>query len=167
MITISFEHDDIPKGTTLRVKIDSDLTGVDEDDTNASLDIELNEEESSSQYTDQEIQEADSLEEIVSITATSAVNSAFVVAVFTGDMTSGWNFVNALQIISFIPMLKTELPLQLNEMLKGLLEIEIIPNIFEFILDEDDFTGEKPFKKANEYGFDHAVFLINGGSMLT
>ena len=52
-------------------------------------------------------------------------------------------------------------------MLKGLLDFEIIPNIFEFILDEDDFTGEKPFKKARDFGFDHAVFLINGGEMLT
>ena len=52
-------------------------------------------------------------------------------------------------------------------MMKGLLEFEIIPNLFEFALDEDDFTGDKPFKKAREFGFDHAVFLINGGEMLT
>ena len=51
-------------------------------------------------------------------------------------------------------------------MLKGLLDFEIIPNMFEFILDEEEFTGEKPFKRARDFGFDHAVFLINGGEML-
>ena len=39
--------------------------------------------------------------------------------------------------------------------------------MFEFILDEEDFTGEPPFKKAKDFGYDHAVFLINGGEMLT
>ena len=52
-------------------------------------------------------------------------------------------------------------------MLRGLLDFELIPNMFEFILDEEDFTGEPPFKKAKDFGYDHAVFLINGGEMLT
>ena len=41
------------------------------------------------------------------MTATAVVNEAFVVGVVTGDMTSGWNFVNAIQILAFILMFKT------------------------------------------------------------
>ena len=52
-------------------------------------------------------------------------------------------------------------------MLRGLLDFEIIPNMFEYVLDEDKFTGDKPFEKAREFGYDHAVFLINGGEMIT
>ena len=64
-------------------------------------------------------------------------------------------------------MMKTELPLQLQKMMKGLLDFEIIPNMFEYVMDEDDFTGEKPFKKAEEFGYAQAVFLINAGKMLS
>ena len=39
--------------------------------------------------------------------------------------------------------------------------------MFDFVLVEDDFTGEKPFKKARDFGYDTAVFLINGGEMLS
>ena len=52
-------------------------------------------------------------------------------------------------------------------MMKGLLDFEIIPNMFEYVMDEDDFTGEKPFKKAEEFGYAQAVFLINAGKMLS
>ena len=51
--------------------------------------------------------------------------------------------------------------------MKGLLEFKLIPNIFEYLFDENDFKGEKPFKKARDFGYDHAVFLINGGEMLS
>jgi len=39
--------------------------------------------------------------------------------------------------------------------------------MFESILDEEDFTGEKPFEKARNFGYEHSVFLINGGEMLS
>ena len=113
LITISFAHDDIPEGTTLRVELNSELANADEYQiAETSLELELHEEESPpSEYTDQEIAEADALESASATSTSAAVNSAFALGMITGDMTSGWNFVNAIQIIAFIPMFDTELPL--------------------------------------------------------
>ena len=76
-----------------------------------SLEIEINEVESPSEYTDQEIEEAEKLEVASSTTATVVINWSFTAGLMTGDLASGWNFVNAIQLIAFIPMMKTELPI--------------------------------------------------------
>ena len=64
-------------------------------------------------------------------------------------------------------MMSTPLPLQLSETLKSFLEFDIVPNFFEFMMDEDDFTGEKPYAEALDFGFDHSVFLLNSGEMIS
>ena len=49
--------------------------------------------------------------------------------------------MNSIQILAFIPLMDTKIPPLLHEILTGLLEFEIVPNLFEIILDEDDFSG--------------------------
>ena len=46
------------------------------------------------------------------------------------------------------------------------MEFDIVPNFFEYMMDEDDFVGDKPHREALDFGFDHAVFLINAGEMI-
>ena len=43
--------------------------------------------------------------------------------------------------MAFIPLMDIKIPPLLNEIMTGLLEFEIVPNLFEIILDEDDFNG--------------------------
>ena len=54
----------------------------------------------------------------------------------------------------------------LKETLSGLLNIELTPNMFEYVLDEDEFVEQEPYDLAKSYGFDNNVFLINCGGIL-
>jgi len=107
------------------------------------------------------------LQIITEAVVTATINTGFLLAIFSGEMVGVWNFVNAIQLIAFIPMLKPELPEKLANMMIGLLNFELMPSVFDFIMDEDDFTGDPPFQKAQDFGYDNAVFAINGGDMLT
>ena len=42
-------------------------------------------------------------------------------------------------------MMPNKIPLPLVVVLKSYLEFSIFPNLFEFMMDEDEFVGEKPY----------------------
>ena len=56
-------------------------------------------------------------------------------------------------------------PLLVNT-LKGLLDFEIIPNVFESVVPESEFSDQEPYDIAKDFGYDNNVFLINCGGML-
>ena len=87
------------------------------------------------------------------------MTAATVASAATGDFGAAWNMLNTLLMLAFIPMMSTPLPEPLAAVLKSFLEFSLIPNLFEFMMDENEFSGETPYTEANEFGFDHSVFL--------
>jgi len=87
--------------------------------------------------------------------------------VATGDFSSAWNMVNSLMLLAFIPMMPNNIALPVVALMKSFLDFEIIPNLFELILDEDEFVGPEPYSNAQEFGYDNSVWIINGGEMLS
>ena len=87
------------------------------------------------------------------------MTSSMAASAATGDFGAAWNMLNTLLMLAFIPMMSTSLPLPLSAVLKSFLEFEIIPNLFEFMMDENQFEGETPHKEAVDFGFENAVFL--------
>ena len=73
------------------------------------------------------------------------MSAAMVGGAATGDFGAAWNMMNSLQIIAFIPIMSTNLPLPLSQTLKGFLEFDIFPNFFEFMMDENDDKADKPY----------------------
>ena len=55
----------------------------------------------------------------------------------------------------------TKLPPLLHSVLSGLLDFEMIPSIFDIVLDENEFKDQEPYDLAKDYGIDNNVFLIN------
>jgi hypothetical protein len=92
---------------------------------------------------------------------------AIAAGMATGDFGSAWNMLNTLQLLAFIPMMGTVIPLALDTMLKAFLELDIVPNLFEYFLAEDDMVGPTPYSYAKRFGFDHSVFLMNAGEMIS
>jgi len=82
-----------------------------------------------------------SLEDTNKVAMAASVASGAV----TGDFGSAWNMLNTLQILAFVPMMPNKIPLPLVAVLKSFLEFEVIPNLFEYMQDEDEFVGEKPY----------------------
>ena len=64
-------------------------------------------------------------------------------------------------------MMKTPLPLPLRATLISFLEFEIIPNLFEFMISEDETEETEPYTEAKEFGFETTVFIMNAGEMIT
>ena len=63
--------------------------------------------------------------------------------------------------------MKTTLPLPLAATLKSFLEFAIIPNLFEYMISDEDTEGTEPYKEAEEFGFESSVFIANSGEMIT
>ena len=76
------------------------------------------------------------------------MSAAIGAGVVTGDFGSAWNMMNTLQILAFIPMMQHEIPIQLESALKSFLDFDIVPNLFEYVMDEDDFVGPSPYDEA-------------------
>ena len=75
--------------------------------------------------------------------------------------------LNALQILAFIPMMTSRIPLRLEATMKGFLDFGYVPNVFEYALDDSEFIGNEPYKLASDFGFENSVFLINGGEVIS
>ncbi len=88
---------------------------------------------------------------------------AIAAGMATRDFGSAWNMLNTLQLLAFIPMIGTMIPLSLDTMLKAFLEFDIVPNLFKNFLAEGHMVGPTPYSYAKRFGFDHSVFLMNAG----
>ena len=88
-----------------------------------------------------EKEEADKLRTATSTTSKSATALAFVLGAITGDFSPIWNMINTLQLLAFIPLMSTNIPIRLAEVLKSFLEFGLVPNVFEYAMDESEFLG--------------------------
>ena len=85
----------------------------------------------------------------------------------TGDFGSAWNMLKTLQQRAFITMMGTVILFALETMLKAFLEFEIVPDLFEYFLDEGNMVGPTPYNYAERFVFDQSVFLMNAGEMIS
>ena len=51
--------------------------------------------------------------------------------------------------------------------MKSFLDFDILPNFFEYALENFAESGPEPYSNAKDFGYDHSVFLINGGDVLS
>ena len=63
-------------------------------------------------------------------------------------------------------MMSTELPLPLSAVLSSFLEFSLIPNLFEYALEEKLDDEPVPHKEAVDFGYETSTFLMNGGEMI-
>ena len=63
-------------------------------------------------------------------------------------------------------MMSTELPLPLSAVLSSFLDFAIVPNLFEYALEDKLDDEPEPHKEAVDFGFETSTFLINGGEMI-
>ena len=63
-------------------------------------------------------------------------------------------------------MMSTKLPLPLSAVLSAFLDFSVIPNFFEYVLEDRLENEPEPHKEAVEFGFETSTFLMNGGEMI-
>ena len=125
-----------------------------------SLSASLNEAEQSEEL------EISELADTAETTNQTVMAASMVSGAASGDFSAAWNFMNILQILAFIPMMSTKLPLPLSAVLSSFLEFSMIPNLFEYALEDRTENEPEPHKEAVDFGFETSTFLINGGEML-
>lgn len=54
----------------------------------------------------------------------------------SGNPGSAWNLINTLQILAFIPMTNINITKKLVEFFAAILNYNIIPNLFQFFIEE-------------------------------
>jgi hypothetical protein len=74
------------------------------------------------------------------------------------------SMLNAVEYISFIPLMNVKIEPQLRGILIGSNPFGSIPNILGMLLNPDDF--EKPYSQAEDFGYETSGFLINVGTDL-
>jgi hypothetical protein len=72
--------------------------------------------------------------------------------------------LNAVQYISFIPLMNVHIEPQFRGILIGSNPFVSAPNILSMLLNPDDF--DKPYSQAEDFGYDTSGFLINAGTIL-
>ena len=107
------------------------------------------------------------LEKISSIFYRTVATTGFVSCVITGNFSPLWTYLNAIQIIGLIPIMKTELPTVIETILKSLNDFLWIPNAFEYWIDSSELDGEPPWDEADNLGFDTSIFIKNSGKIFT
>ena len=110
--------------------------------------------------------EISELSDTAETTNQTVMAASMVSGAASGDFSAAWNFMNILQILAFIPMMSTKLPLPLSAVLSSFLEFSMIPNLFEYALEDRTENEPEPHKEAVDFGFETSTFLINGGEML-
>ena len=104
--------------------------------------------------------------ELVATTATQATTvGSFSISALTLNFVTLWNFISILQLLCFIRLSDAILPPKFNGQLKGLKKFNMIPNIFEYILDDSQYTIST--QKYKNFGYSSSIFLFNVGSWIT
>jgi hypothetical protein len=107
-------------------------------------------------------EQADEIEDIMRVAMPAIVGGAFVLSIFNNDFASFWNLINAIQILHFMPlMIELNLPIQLRKFFIALLDFEMIPNIFGFIMSESEYDTDIP-SYTDEFNYDNPVFILCG-----
>ena len=87
------------------------------------------------------------------------------ISILTSNPSSLWLIINTVQILSFIPVTNAPLTSRLDVFFKGLNNIEIMPNPFDFF--EHSEEGNNTHAPSKDYGYETNLFLKNSGQSLT
>lgn len=106
--------------------------------------------------------------QIAHYTSQAALASSLVSSVLTGNFGGLWSLVNQLQMLTYIPMMNIELPVNLAEMLAAINVKDIFSNPFSYLSMPKNDTGCVDLPTfADRYGIDTPVFLDNAGIAFT
>ena len=100
---------------------------------------------------------------------TSTGNSIVVgltlsISFFSFDFSSFFNFLNVVELLSFIFLFELEIPIEIKELLINLRVQKSVPNGLErFIKDNKNRKIEKIFAA---YGYGYSIFILNSGNTL-
>ena len=75
-----------------------------------------------------------------------------------------WFILNTIQLIMFMPLNSVNYPEKLRKFSHSLMDYNIIPNVFEFLI--DPHCTSEPYSKAYEFGIESSNIFINLGSMI-
>lgn len=91
--------------------------------------------------------------------------------VFGGSMSAMWTLLNTLQIVSFLPLLAVDIPLNAKILFARMMsthgEVALIPNGFDYLMDSPDRTAKPLNANFNSYGFPTTNFLMLAGKKIT
>ena len=79
-------------------------------------------------------EQADILRTIVQYTYKSMMVFGIFCGIFSGDFSQIWLAMSSLTLMAFIPLMSTDLPQQLDAVLKALLDSDIVPNFFAMMI---------------------------------
>lgn len=98
--------------------------------------------------------------------ATQVIVSSSLVMAVISNPSAAWILMNTIQIISYIPLNSSPIPVGLKAFMSGLGSIKsLVPNPFEYIFDSN--ATAKPYPEALDFGFSTSVFFINIGSPIS
>jgi hypothetical protein len=155
------------------VKIDENnykiiVDGVEIDPNNTKIDVALkNPLDSSTIYMDDvqqesEEEEDDEFPQYIEAGLPYIIFGLFLLGMCPWLFTGTWLTINSLQILTFIPLMDIKLSSLSYNFLKALNKYNIIPNLFNYILESDHDT----YHILDRYGFDTPMFLKNCGSFM-
>ncbi|CAG9321677.1 unnamed protein product [Blepharisma stoltei] len=116
-------------------------------------------------YPDTSSDDANSIILQTTATVQSAVSASLVLALLSGNLSSFWNFLNFLTLLSYLPLSGIDFSQKIRYFFQNLLSFNLFPNIFEWFVDENN--GGKPYKNAYEAGFETDLLFLNSGSDFT
>jgi hypothetical protein len=103
-------------------------------------------------------------QEMASTAAAYSSGAVAISALVSGSPSVFMSMLNAVQYISFIPLMNVHIEPQLRGILIGSNPFVSIPNILSMLLDPDYY--DKPYSQAEDFGYDTSGFLINAGTIL-
>jgi hypothetical protein len=103
-------------------------------------------------------------QEMASTAAAYASGAVAISALVSGSPSVFMSMLNAVQYISFIPLMNVHIEPQLRGILIGSNPFVSAPNILSMLLGPDDY--DKPYSQAEDFGYETSGFLINAGTTL-
>ena len=97
-------------------------------------------------------------------TATQILVSTAAISALVSNPSNLWILLGTIQIISYIPLSNTPLPMDLRNFLLGMGNLNLIKNPMTLM-----FTGNIPgetYLEASEYGFSNSLFVYNAGTYI-
>jgi hypothetical protein len=91
----------------------------------------------------QEESQALHIQVLSTLISTVAVTGSVIASFSTGKMSSAWVLINSIKIIGYIPMTNVELPIGLSSLLKSVLDLKSIPNLFKYFISDDSPSTSK------------------------
>jgi hypothetical protein len=90
---------------------------------------------------------------------------SFFISIFNFNFVSFWNFLNSIQIIVYLGLINTHLPLKFKILLSALREVTRVFNMFDFFISEKHFTKLKG--RFYDFGIKSYSIFYNAGHLIT